>query len=111
MRYAIAGLSLVSRRRVLQAGVSLALGSMFTGCNLVDFFKGKNRQDGPPPNTETPTPGQLIEYLNTGAARIDSIQVQNLDLEVRKGILPTVGLNGWLVAQKPRNFRMGATIP
>jgi len=101
MRYAIAFLSLIML-------------VLLTGCNMLDLFHRDHpgsKTTPPPPNGSAPKPEDLVNYLNDEAQKIESIQVQNLDMEVRKGILPPIGLNGWLVAQKPRNFRLGATIP
>jgi hypothetical protein len=99
--------------RYYLAALSVATLVLLSGCNFLDLFKPKQEPKQPPaPNdASTPSVTQLTDYLNRNAAQIESIQVQNLDVEVKKGILPAFGLNGWMVCQKPRNFRMGATLP
>jgi hypothetical protein len=61
---------------------------------------------------ERPTKESLAAYLNRESARIQSIQVNNLAMEASLGMgLRSVGLNGTLQAQKPRNFRLEGYIP
>jgi hypothetical protein len=95
--------------------VPLALGFgsllLLAGCN--QFHPMRN---GPAPQqpvatrpTETPTAAALVAYLNDNARRMQSLDCADLDLDARQG-LQSVGLRGWLVCQKPRNFRMGAKV-
>src|SRR5579864_1863871 len=84
---------------------------LLAGCNFIDQITGKNAKKQAPIPTQTPTAGELVSYLNRSTSQIESIQVENLDVEVKKGLILAVGLNGSMVCQKPRNFRMWATIP
>lgn len=61
---------------------------------------------------ERPTKESLAAYLNRESARIQSLQVNNLAMEASLGMgLRSIGLNGTLQAQKPRNFRLEGYIP
>src|SRR4051794_37859006 len=92
------------------ACLSFATALLLAGCNL---FPGVFKQTGydknvPPP--EKPPPGVLIEHLNNNSNMIASIRVEDLDLTARRRLL-TFGVNGKLVCQKPRNFRLEAYGP
>lgn len=97
------------RTRIVFAGMIPLL--LLTGCQ---WFKDKFTNTGNHSNTYTsrqkPRPEELIAYLNQNAQAVDSIVVQQLDVDARRGVIP-VGLSGWMAAQKPRNFRMGAKLP
>src|SRR5437660_701202 len=80
------------------------------GCNLFEsMFNKKPKQQSEFP-TEKPSPQELISYLNRNAAQIDSIQVQDLSLEIHRGLI-SPAINGRMVCQKSRNFRMEVTSP
>jgi hypothetical protein len=84
---------------------------LLAGCSFIDQITGKNAKKQAPIPTQTPTAGELVSYVNRNAEQIQTLQVQNLDVEVKKGLLLQVGLNGWMVCEKPRNLRLQATIP
>jgi hypothetical protein len=90
---------------------SLALGAVLVlaGCNLM---KPGVPNSGTPEVAKpqaSPTAEALVKYLNDNANRIQSIDCGDLDLDAKQGI-EAVSLNGWMVCQKPRNFRMGAKL-
>jgi len=101
--------SVVMRMRIAFAALTSLLA--LSGCT---WFKEKFTSTGGNSNTyvsrEKPKPEELIAYLNDNARQIDSIVVQQLDVDARRGVIP-IGLSGWMAAQKPRNFRMGAKLP
>jgi len=96
--------------RYVNAGLCLTF-LLLASCNFIDKITGKSAAPTSTPPGPAPTANQLVSYLNNNAEQIQSMQVENLDVEVKKGLILTVGLNGWMVCQKPRNFRMQATIP
>ena len=96
--------------RYVNAGLCLTF-MLLASCNFIDKITGKSAAPSSTPPGPAPTANQLVSYLNNNAGQIQSMQVQSLDVEVKKGLIMTVGLNGWMVAEKPRNFRMTATIP
>src|SRR5436190_212233 len=67
----------------------------------------------PPPATprpgDTPSAAALVSYLNDNARRVQSVDCRDLDLDAKQK-LQSIGLSGWMVCQKPRNFRMGANV-
>ncbi|MBY0525053.1 MAG: hypothetical protein K2R98_16730 [Gemmataceae bacterium] len=92
--------------------VTLGLGSLLllAGCNQFQPLKGGHAaQPVAARPTEAPTAAALVAYLNDNARRIQSLDCSELDLDARQR-LQSVGLNGWMVCQKPRNFRMGARV-
>lgn len=98
------------RLRIALAGMAAL--TLVSGCQ---WFKDKftntgSNNNGSFTSREKPRAQDLVDYLNADAQRIDSIVVQELDVDARRGLI-TFGLNGWLAAQKPNNFRMGAKLP
>jgi hypothetical protein len=59
--------------------------------------------------SDAPTAETLVGYLNANAQRLHSLDCGKLELDCRQGRQP-FGLEGWVVAQKPKNFRMAAKI-
>jgi hypothetical protein len=58
-------------------------------------------------STEPPTIQALVNYLNNNAANFQSIQARHISLDVTaQG--QSAGLTGWMVARKPRDFRLEA---
>ena len=55
---------------------------------------------------ETPSAQQLVAFLNENSARVQAIQCNQVAIDARQGSQNTPGLDGILVCQKPRNFRM-----
>jgi hypothetical protein len=58
---------------------------------------------------DTPSAAALVSYLNENARRVQSVDCRDLDLDAKQK-LQSIGLSGWMVCQKPRNFRMGANV-
>src|SRR5262249_34013505 len=64
--------------------------------------------------SEKPSAPQLISYLNKNAEKIHTLQVRDLDIDVsrKRGLgLASFGVDGALVCQQPRNFRLEAYTP
>lgn len=97
MRYALYGL-----------GLGAAL--LIVGCHWPWM---QNNQRSVPPQaqapTEAPTAAALVSFLNDNAQRVQSIDCRDLDLDARQG-RQGVGLTGWMVCQKPKNFRMSGKV-
>jgi hypothetical protein len=81
------------------------------GCTSWPHLRSQNGGTAPAPRltAETPDRATLVAYLNRNASLVQSIQCRSLDLDCRQR-LQSVGLEGWMVCQKPRNFRMGAKV-
>jgi len=90
------------KRTVAIALLGLSLGLF--GCNntRLGILKPSGQTA---PNAATPTPAQLVSYLNNNAERIQSLRFEDMDLTCTQG-LQSFGLRGKMVLQKPRNFRM-----
>jgi hypothetical protein len=89
----------------------LALGglSLLAGCNTTkwNMFRGSG---GNPPYAEAPSRDQLVYFLNDNAERVQSVQCGHLYVTCSQGPLRTVSLDGQMVCQKPRSFRMVARL-
>jgi hypothetical protein len=89
---------------------ALALGSVLSavGCNN---WPGRRDAVGPRVATtaETPQAARLVTYLNDNANRVQAVQCNRVAMDCRQGS-QTIGLDGQLVCQKPRNFRLKAKV-
>jgi hypothetical protein len=56
---------------------------------------------------QTPTAADLLGYLNRTAAKVQSLEARDLDIDITAG-RQSVGVSGALFCQQPRNFRMRA---
>lgn len=95
--------------RYLSLGLGVATLLAFAGChNFPSRGTGQPQAAAQLP-AKTPDATALVAYLNDNASRIQSIDCRELDLSCRQR-LQRVGMHGWMVCQKPRNFRMGANL-
>jgi hypothetical protein len=53
-----------------------------------------------------PTAEQLVAYLGNNSRNIQSLQCSDVDMDIK--MKQSFGIQGWLVCQKPQNFRMRA---
>jgi outer membrane lipoprotein-sorting protein len=81
------------------------------GCNSTKWSMFRGKEDQPRVSTATPTAAALVSYLNNNADRVKSFRCDDLHLQCSQGlgIVRTVGLDGKLIYQKPRNFRLAAS--
>ena len=96
--------------RSIIAGLSLVAVLLVVGCNALSPHardNGRVTTDAPTPKVE-----DLVRYLNTNARLIgdtDALKCTNLEIDCRAD-RQTVGLGGWMMCQKPRNFRLQAKV-
>jgi hypothetical protein len=97
--------------RYFSCVLTLAALTQLTGCNTTkwNMFRGGQAKDNARTSTDLPTREALVNYLNNNAERVESIKCTELDLQCRQGIR-SVGLQGYMVCQKPRNFRLTARV-
>ena len=55
----------------------------------------------------TPNPADVVAFLNNNAARVNAIESNDVDIDLKIGNQP-FGVSGDLHCQKPRNFRLRA---
>jgi hypothetical protein len=80
------------------------------GCNTTKWNMFRGKESNPPPAVMgTPSAAALVKYLNDNADRVDSIRCASLELQCSQGF-KSVTLSGKMACQKPRNFRMSATV-
>lgn len=83
---------------------------LLTGCTNFPMMRPGSPPPPPAPiPQEVPTPDSLIGYLNYHSRQVQSIDVKDLDLDAKQNG-QGAGLRGWMVCQKPRNFRMVAKV-
>ncbi|HEY8505863.1 MAG TPA: hypothetical protein VIL46_14860 [Gemmataceae bacterium] len=94
-------------RRSLGVLLSLGLLAGLPGC--ASWFKTPSTVEPPPvPLAQLPQPADLVRYLNNEAAKVQSIEARNLDIQTRVKGRWVPALDGWMVCEKPKNFRLAA---
>jgi hypothetical protein len=75
------------------------------GCNHFPLIP--NREPAPKPDTpaRTPDAASLVEYLNDNASRAQAVQCSRVAVDCKQG-RQAIGLDGVLVFQKPKDFRL-----
>lgn len=90
--------------RRLFAGVGVGLLLVAIGCN---HWRPNGETGGPRVAVNGPRPevGPLVEYLNKNADLVQCVQSTRVAMDCKEGN-QAVGVDGMLVCQKPRNFRL-----
>lgn len=82
---------------------------ILSGCNtLGPMFK--QRDAAQPVASGSPTAEQMVAYLNDNARRLQTIQCNHVAIDCKQGQQNAPGLDGLLVVQKPRKFRLKAKV-
>jgi hypothetical protein len=93
------------------AVASLALGCLITTSGCTEWFKRLGQtQHAEDSNFIPPTPEQLVAYLNRQSSPVQSIFVEDVTLEARKGLFSAPAMRGWMVCHKPRHFRLQGSV-
>jgi hypothetical protein len=104
MRRAAGGNRWFGKRQAFFVGGLL----LITGCAGLTG----NRTPPPPPQAAlldtTPTPAELVKYLNDNAAKVTALESRHLGVDVQAD--RSIGLVGSLYCQAPKNFRMRAKL-
>src|SRR5687767_2132808 len=97
-------------RKIAMSGLAAAL-LLAAGCDPFRHFR-REAPSAVPANrllSGEPRVEDLVAYLNDNARRLQSLECQNVDIDV-KAADQQVGLMGSLACQRPRNFRMQARV-
>jgi hypothetical protein len=87
-----------------------------TGCESTrwNFLKREPGNDVAAKPGAAPTVANLVAYLNENAKRVNSVRFDDLSVDVTTNVgtinAQTFGLGGVLFAEKPRNFRLKASV-
>src|SRR3954452_7310048 len=93
--------------RQITAGVGLGIVLLAAGCGLSPQNRGNSPQTRVPP--QKPTVPALVAYLNDNADKVQAVQSTKVSIDCKQGN-QSVGLDGMLACQKPRNFRLKAKL-
>ena len=85
-----------------------------TAFSVLTLVGGCRREMIPDPpaavsRTTRPTPPDLVAYLNHNAQLVQSIKCTQLEIQAKQGN-DSIGLQGTLFCQKPRDFRLRGTV-
>lgn len=93
---------------LLKKSTCFALLAFCLGCNSWPGLR--DRDQSRTGTSETPTAQQLVAYLNNNGARVQAIQCNQVAIDAKQGNQTAPGLDGLMVCQKPRNFRLKAKV-
>jgi hypothetical protein len=97
---------MTKRQKIVAAFAFCSL--LGSGCKNL-FPRKSTADDTPPPLPTTdnrkPSADELIGYLNRQSDQLESIQTRSLDIDVKSNG-SSVSLDGSMICQKPRNFRL-----
>jgi hypothetical protein len=95
----------------MRRAAALGLGTLLlaVACTPRMQFLRKDRPERDDVLTPPPTAEQIVAYLNDNSSRLQSLRCQDLELTVKQGLAPGIGLHGQLMCQQPRNFRLSAS--
>lgn len=88
-------------------GLLLALASGCASTNWNWFKPNNNTGDTAKPGV-SPTVKGLVDYLNENASRVRTLRVDDMSIDATMGS-QSIALQGVILAEKPRNFRMKAS--
>jgi hypothetical protein len=92
----------IMKKVLAMTAVSLIVAAGCTRWNML------NPQPNPPPTAgNTPSVAALVKYLNDNSGRIQTMRCDELDMTCSVGV-QSFGLRGQMIAQRPKNFLMGA---
>ena len=98
-----------SNCRIICLGLFIVLSA--AGCESTrwNWLKRDSGQDVAAKPGASPTVVGLVAYLNENASRVQSVRFEDMSVDATLGS-QSFGLRGRLLAEKPRNFRMKATV-
>src|SRR3954467_12183339 len=86
-------------------GAALLL-CVLVGCNHTNLIPRDDKIKSPPPDTLPDVPA-LVRYMNNNANLVQAVESTSLAINCSQGA-QSVGIDGMMVCQKPRNFRLSA---
>ena len=95
--------------RRLMVGLALGLLPLATGCNILKPNPNPPHA-GPVANGPAPTAEDLVKYLNYNAQKVQAVQSNRVEIDCKQGNQGAPGLDGLMVCQKQRNFRLKAKV-
>lgn len=101
-------MTLLSGKFLIKKAPLLALLSVLVGCNSWTGLRDRDTARNLP--GETPSAQQLVAYLNNNGQRVQAIQCNQVSIDAKQGNQTAPGLDGLMVCQKPRNFRLKAKV-
>jgi hypothetical protein len=95
----------LTRRSFVGLGAALLAG----GCTHWPGLRRDQPERPLPATAEAPPAANLVAYLNTNARLVQAVQCDEVAMDCMQG-RQAVGLDGKLVCQKPRDFRLKANL-
>jgi hypothetical protein len=97
--------------RLIASGLACGGLLMLAGCNTFGFVRPDLQSRGEAPPGEAPSKEALIKYLNDNSAMVQGLRCNDMVVNCSQGMgLVKVDLDGNMMCQRPRNFRMSAKL-
>lgn len=96
------------QQKLRTIGLGLAI-LLLTGCESTRWNWLKPGGDVAAKNHAPANVKAVVEYLNDNARRVQTVRVDDMSIDASLGS-QSIGLQGRMLAEKPRNFRMKATL-
>ncbi len=97
------------RLQVVLIGSAALLVSVLGACNHTPLIGPRVDKDRPPLPERLPEAPALVKYLNDNANLVQAVECTSLGINCTQGS-QSVGLDGRMICQKPRNFRLTAQL-
>ncbi|NBS90586.1 hypothetical protein EBS67_11400 [bacterium] len=101
-------MTMLKMNMLIKKASAFALLSLMVGCNSWPGLRDRDNSRNTP--NETPTAQQLVSYLNNNGQRVQAIQCNQVSIDAKQGNQTAPGLDGLMVCQKPKNFRLKAKV-
>lgn len=95
--------------RTIFAILGMSAVAVAIGCSNLPGLRNRTGDQPIVANNDAPPAASLVEFLNANARRVQAIQCNKVAMDCMQGN-QAVGLDGQLVCQKPRNFRLKARV-
>ena len=92
------------------AALAAGSGCNSTRWNFINPERAAGGNKGSAPGAAPLPAASYVNYLNDNAGRVQSVQVNDLVITAKQGLKPGMDVLGKMVTEKPRNFRMKATV-
>ena len=92
------------------AGFGLGMLLFVAGCGSVNpNLNRQNKDQGARDTTTPPDATSLVRYLNDNAQRVKAVECEKVSIDCKQGN-QSIGLEGLMACQKPREFRLKAKV-
>jgi hypothetical protein len=101
-------------KRLIGLALLTVLGLSVASCSWMPGTRNNNTGVGTEKvavfTAREPKAADLVEFQNANARRVQAVQCNKVEMDVRQGTDSPIGISAMLVCEKPRNFRLKGVI-